>query len=186
MAVVAANTDAVGTGGRVCTNHPDRETLVSCGRCLKPFCTACLLHTAAGQRCYECAGVRKNYAQRAGLVRFSQAFGALVIGAAVATMLGFFSFFVAGMAGSYAGQLMSPAVTRHTRPWVYIPVALVVFLGTWAGWSLAVIARLIVSPPRGGANVFVNLSVVPVAVLFSGQLWIFFAIAAVVVFLRVR
>jgi len=117
------------------------------------------------------------------VARFAQAFGAVLIGAAVATMLGFFSFFVAGMAGSYAGQLLSPMVTRHTRPWVYIPVALVVFLGTWAGWSLAVMARLVVSPPRGGT---INVLVVPMAALFSGQLWIFFAIAAVVVFLRVR
>jgi hypothetical protein len=141
------------------------------------------MHTPAGQRCFECAGVRKNYAQRAATARILQAFGALLAGAAIATMLGFFSLFVAGMAGSYAGQTLSPLVTRHTRPWVYIPVALVVFCGTWAGWSLAVIARVLVSPPRGGA---LNPLAIPVLALYSGQLWLFVAIAAVVVFLRVR
>jgi hypothetical protein len=184
MAVVRANTEAVGAAARTCTNHPDRETLVSCGRCLRPFCTQCLIHTPAGQRCYECAGVRKDYARRASVGRFVQAFGVLFIGAAISTLLGFFSFFIAGMAGSYAGQTMSPAVTRHTRPWVYIPVVLVVFTGAWLGWSVATIARLLLFSAQRGIQL--NVLSVPVAALFNPQLWVFLAIAAVVVFLRTR
>ena len=187
MAVVRANVDSAGSPTRTCTTHPGRETLVSCGRCLRPFCTDCLVHSPAGQRCFECAGVRRDYARRAGVARFAQAFGALLLGAAISSFVGFFSFFIAFAAGGYAGQLLSPVVTRHTRAWVYVPVALVVFLGTWLGWSIAgILARTMALTARGIALNLVSLLDVPIDLLFAPRLWIFLAITAVAVFLRVR
>jgi hypothetical protein len=40
---------------RRCTWHPDRETLLSCGRCGRPMCTACARKHPVGLRCKECA-----------------------------------------------------------------------------------------------------------------------------------
>jgi hypothetical protein len=187
MAVVKSNTGTVGAEARTCTNHPERETLVACGRCLKPFCTECLVHTPAGLRCYDCAGVKRNYAARAGAARFAQAFGALLLGAAISSFVGFFSFFIAAAAGGYAGQLLSPTVTRHTRPWVYIPLALVVFLGTWLGWSIAGVAGgMMTMAARGIALDPLRLVALPIAMLFAPRLWIYFAITAIAVLQRDR
>jgi membrane associated rhomboid family serine protease len=40
----------------VCYRHPGRETLVSCSNCERPICTDCMVQTAVGIKCPECAG----------------------------------------------------------------------------------------------------------------------------------
>ena len=42
-----------------CATHPNTETLLSCGKCDKPICPRCLVHTPVGARCKECANVRR-------------------------------------------------------------------------------------------------------------------------------
>ena len=41
----------------MCYRHPNRETYVSCSNCLRPICTDCMVQTAVGIKCPECAGV---------------------------------------------------------------------------------------------------------------------------------
>jgi membrane associated rhomboid family serine protease len=41
---------------KVCYRHPGRETLVSCSNCDRPICTDCMVQTAVGIKCPECAG----------------------------------------------------------------------------------------------------------------------------------
>ena len=183
MAVVKSNTDEVGAGPRTCTRHPERETLIACGRCLRPFCTQCLIQTPAGQRCYECAGVRRDFAQRAATRRFLSAFGVMLLGGAISTLLGgFFSLFIAFAAGGAAGQTLSPAITRHNRQWVYLPAALVLFLGGWLGFSLGLLVRALL----GGGFDPLLLVVVPIAAVFETRLWVFLGIGAIVAYLRMR
>ena len=43
-----------------CATHPNTETLLSCGKCDKPICPKCLVHTPVGARCKECANVRRS------------------------------------------------------------------------------------------------------------------------------
>jgi membrane associated rhomboid family serine protease len=40
-----------------CYRHPGRETYLSCSNCLRPICTDCMVQTAVGIKCPECAGV---------------------------------------------------------------------------------------------------------------------------------
>ena len=40
-----------------CAVHHSRETLLACGRCLRPYCTTCLTHTVVGMRCQDCGGI---------------------------------------------------------------------------------------------------------------------------------
>jgi hypothetical protein len=42
-----------------CAAHPDVETELACSRCGKPICPRCLVQTAVGARCRECARVTR-------------------------------------------------------------------------------------------------------------------------------
>ena len=39
-----------------CYRHPNVETYVSCSNCERPICTDCMVQTAVGIKCPECAG----------------------------------------------------------------------------------------------------------------------------------
>ena len=45
-----------------CAKHSDVETSVSCGRCEKPVCVRCMVHTDVGVRCRDCAPPRPGIA----------------------------------------------------------------------------------------------------------------------------
>jgi hypothetical protein len=177
----AAQTEPA-TQTRYCVNHPDRETLVSCGRCGRPFCTQCLVHTPAGQRCYECAGVRRDYAQRAAVRQFSQAFGAIVLGALVSSLAGFFGLFIAFLAGGYFGQTVGPLVNRRTRPWIYLPILLALFAGAIVGFTISIAFR---SGGRILAAPELLLFLIP-SIVFSSQFLLYIAITAVAAYMRMR
>ncbi|MFN3974794.1 MAG: hypothetical protein ACK4K2_05935 [Dehalococcoidia bacterium] len=42
-----------------CAFHPGVETALRCGRCERPICPRCLVHTPVGARCRQCAQVRR-------------------------------------------------------------------------------------------------------------------------------
>jgi hypothetical protein len=171
-------------GPRACTNHPDRETYVSCGRCGRPFCPDCLIHTPAGQRCYACAGVRRDWARRAFARRVLQAFGIAALGGGIAAVLPglIFVLFAGLIAGGAAGQSLSPLVNRRTRGQVYLLGLLALFAGALVGW---VVAQAVVISAR------VPLSQIPPGVLVASALasltfWVFTVVAAAVGYQRVR
>lgn len=41
-----------------CRKHPNRETVLRCGKCGDPICTECTIQTPVGARCRECAQIR--------------------------------------------------------------------------------------------------------------------------------
>lgn len=169
---------------RRCTNHPDRETYVACGRCERPFCPDCLIQSPAGQRCYECAGVRRDYAQRAFWRRVLQAFGAVAVGAGIAALLPgvFFVLFAGLFAGGAAGQSLSPLVNRKTRGRVYLLGLLALVCGAFLGWLAALLLR------TSGLPVPFDVRLVALAptVLQSWLFWLFTGVAAAVGYQRVR
>ena len=177
--------DAAGPLPRRCTNHPDRETYIACGRCERPYCPDCLIQTPAGQRCYECAGVRRDFAQRNFARRLLQALGASAAGAAIAALLGsiLFVVFVAAATGGAAGQLLSPLVNRRTRQRVYLLGLVALIGGAFAGWLAVLLLRTM------GAPVPLDILVTELAqrrVLMNWLFWVFTAIAAGVGYQRVR
>lgn len=54
-------------GPMYCYRHPDRETLLRCGRCDRPICSECQVRHPVGIRCPECAPVRQHGAVNARL-----------------------------------------------------------------------------------------------------------------------
>ena len=59
-----------------CATHPNVETLLSCGKCDKPICPKCLVHTPVGVRCKECANVRRSPIYEVSTVYYLKAAGA--------------------------------------------------------------------------------------------------------------
>ena len=59
-----------------CATHPNTETLLSCGKCDKPICPRCLVHTPVGGRCKECANVRRSPIYEVSALYYLKAAGA--------------------------------------------------------------------------------------------------------------
>ena len=76
----------------VCYRHPGRETLVSCSNCERPICTDCMVQTAVGIKCPECAGQPAGVAKAATRARrvAGEGTGALVTKALIALNVGIF------------------------------------------------------------------------------------------------
>jgi hypothetical protein len=98
-----------------CYNHPQRETLLRCNRCERPMCTACAVLTPTGYRCKECVRGQQKIFDTAQWWDYPLAAivaGVLAyIGGFVASLLGFFTIFVAPI----AGMIISEAVRLVLR-----------------------------------------------------------------------
>ena len=119
-----------------CSRHGERETLLTCGRCGQPYCTACLIHTPAGQRCHQCAG-RQSPRRRASnpgrpcgrRSRLRQA-----PAPARSSLSGWwFILLFAGIAGFAGATRWAPLVNNRTRNRSLAIMALSFFGGTIAG-----------------------------------------------------
>jgi membrane associated rhomboid family serine protease len=57
------------TQTQVCYRHPRAETAVSCSNCGRPICTDCMVFSAVGIKCPDCAGQKPTVKKAAGRVR---------------------------------------------------------------------------------------------------------------------
>jgi rhomboid protease GluP len=64
---VQSPSEPASAGPMYCYRHPDRETLLRCGRCDRPICAECQVRHPVGIRCPECAPVRQQGAVNARL-----------------------------------------------------------------------------------------------------------------------
>lgn len=108
-----------------CATHPNVETELSCGKCEKPICPRCLVHTPVGARCRECAQVRRIPTYNMSNTTFLRAGGAaLGAGIGIGAAWAFFNLVtyvfygvLAGLAIGYAiGELVSLATNRKAGP----------------------------------------------------------------------
>src|SRR5207249_1586453 len=96
-----------------------------------------LIHTPAGQRCYECAGVRRRAAGTAATGALLKALGVVVLGAAIGSLFGLLGLLAGGVTGQIAGQIVGPSVNRHTRRVLYPLAFALAVAGSLLGWSAA-------------------------------------------------
>jgi hypothetical protein len=106
-----------------CATHPNVETELACGKCGKPICPRCLVHTPVGARCRECANLRKLPQYQISLGYLARATGAsLVTGLILGGIWGLlvpFSFFglLAGLGVGYCvGEIVSISANRKFGP----------------------------------------------------------------------
>src|SRR5512140_2061741 len=86
-----------------CVNHPNVETSLRCNRCERPICTRCAVLTPTGYRCKECVRGQQKIFETAQVIDYPLAFVIAMalgyVGSLVASVLGFFTIFIAPIAG---------------------------------------------------------------------------------------
>jgi hypothetical protein len=100
-----------------CYVHPERETLLRCNRCERPICSQCAVLTPTGYRCKNCVRGQQKVFDTAQSTDFIFAAGiALVLsflGSLIASVMGFFTIFIAPIAGVIIAEAVRWAVHRR-------------------------------------------------------------------------
>jgi hypothetical protein len=100
-----------------CANHPDIETNLRCNRCEKPICTRCAVLTPTGYRCRECVRSQQKTFDTAEWYDYILAIviAAILafIGSRITSFIGFFTIFVAPIAGMIIAEAVRAAIRRR-------------------------------------------------------------------------
>jgi hypothetical protein len=101
-----------------CANHPNRLTYVTCSNCGKPLCPDCMVFSAVGIKCKECARMPRSARVTLKTNKFLLAIAA---GFWAATVLGFAYYYILGslrfffvfiFVAAGIGYLVGEAVSR--------------------------------------------------------------------------
>jgi hypothetical protein len=141
-----------------CYRHPDRETLVRCGRCDQPICTGCSMQGPVGWRCKECGKPPRDLltilTPRQLALGLVVALGAGTLAALAGMRVGFFlSLCIGPVIGAFIAEGVMRATGYKRGIW---PLALVL-LGIMGGVLIA-----------AGVNYMTYTSGVPAEVAESG------------------
>jgi hypothetical protein len=100
-----------------CENHPHVETTLRCNRCEKPICAKCAVLTETGYRCTECVRSQQKSFDTATTIDYILAIGIAVIlayiGSLISSRIGFFTIFVAPIAGIIIAEAIRRAIQRR-------------------------------------------------------------------------
>jgi hypothetical protein len=117
-----------------CANHPQTPTTLRCNRCGKPICPKCAVLTPTGYRCKECVrGQQKNFDTAYWydyLTSFVLAGVLSYIGARFIPLLGFFTIFLAPIAGVAIAEAVRFVVRRRRSRRLPILTTLAAVLGS--------------------------------------------------------
>lgn len=136
-----------------CANHPNVETSLRCNRCEKPICTRCAVLTPTGYRCKECVRGQQKIFDTAQWYDYPLAFTmALVlsyIGSRIIPALGFFSIFLAPVAGVIIAEAARAVVRRRRSKRLSQVIAAAAALGSLPILLLAGLGILMSGSPGG-------------------------------------
>lgn len=170
-----------------CANHPKRMTMVTCSECGKPLCPDCMVYSAVGIKCRECAKMPRSSLVTLKTGRMARAVAA---GLGAGTAVGFVYYYILG-AGRFffliffiaagIGWLVGEAVIRASGYYHGVKTAAIAAASTvWA----------FVIPPL--FSVFLNMGFSWSSIVFgftrmTGIInWVIMAIAAYVAWRRNR
>jgi hypothetical protein len=135
---------------RECANHPGRMTMVSCSACGKPLCPDCMVFSAVGIKCSECARMPRSSRVTLKHGRLLRAVGA---GLGAGTAIGFAYYYILGTIGFFfffffvaagIGYVVGEAVVRASGHYRGLQTAVIAALSTvWAFVVPPLIAGLI-------------------------------------------
>ncbi len=106
-----------------CANHPQTPTALRCNKCGKPVCVKCIVRTPVGYRCKECVRGQQQIFETA--VWYDYIIAAVIaaplagLAGFLVTSLGFFSIFLAPLAGGLIAELVRLAVRRRRSRYLH-------------------------------------------------------------------
>jgi hypothetical protein len=116
-----------------CVNHPGVETRLTCSNCGTPICPRCMVTTAVGQKCRDCArqsGRAKGTPEPALLARaFGAGFAVAVVGGAVLLFTPFLRILLAAALGLLVAAASRWAARRRVHTQLGIVAAAAAVLG---------------------------------------------------------
>ncbi len=100
-----------------CANHPDVETGLRCNRCEKPICVKCAILTPTGYRCVDCVRSQQKIFNTAVwfdyLLSIPIAIILAFIGSSLTSRIGFFTIFIAPVAGVVIAEAIRFAIRKR-------------------------------------------------------------------------
>ncbi|HUS14879.1 MAG TPA: hypothetical protein VM536_07645 [Chloroflexia bacterium] len=103
-----------------CANHPTVPTYLRCGRCEKPICAKCRIHTPIGYRCFDCANVSVLPTYAVSNTFYARAILGGIMVATVVGLLGAmlpgFDFWIMLILGVGVGEVVSAAANQKRGP----------------------------------------------------------------------
>ena len=110
-----------------CANHPAVETSLRCNNCEKPICPKCAVRTPIGYRCRECVRGQQKVFDTANWYDFPLSFiiaAALSFaGSLVVSFVGFFTIFIAPIAGVIIAEAVRLAIHRRRSKSLFMTAA---------------------------------------------------------------
>lgn len=168
-----------------CVNHPNRETLLRCGKCGQPICTECAIRHPVGLRCPQCARLKKvptydvsaQYYLRALLVGLGVSVVCVVMVQVLRLLIPIFflSFFAGLIAGGVIAEAVSKATAHKRGRGLQIVAGVCVLLGYLMGTSLVLMFRF-------GAGAWLLIP----AILLNPYSWIYPIVALATAVARLR
>lgn len=117
-----------------CANHPQVETSLRCNRCEKPICSKCAVLTPTGYRCKECIRGQQRTFETARWVDFPVGIATAGIlsflGSLLAANLGFFTIFIAPIAGTAIAEAIRYLIRRRRSKLLYRLIAAATLAGS--------------------------------------------------------
>lgn len=117
-----------------CANHPSIETGLRCNNCEKPICPKCAVLTPTGYRCQECVKGHQKVFDTAEWFDYPISFVLVAVlsflGSLLASVLGFFTIFVAPIAGLVIAEAARFAVRGRRSPRLFTTAAIAAVLGS--------------------------------------------------------
>jgi len=100
-----------------CANHPNVETGLRCNNCSKPICPKCAVLTPTGYRCRECLRSQQKVFETTVWYDYPLALGIAAIlaflGSLLASIMGFFTLFIAPIAGVIIAEATRWVIRRR-------------------------------------------------------------------------
>jgi hypothetical protein len=168
-----------------CFRHPDRETLIRCGRCDRPICTKCAMQGPVGMRCRDCGRPGPDPLTT---LNHRQLGAGVAVAVGAGTLAGFvglqMGFLLSLCVGPFIGGLIGEGVMRATGYKRGNRVRAIVLLGLIGGLLLAIALDYLLVMPE-----VLALPVDAIAPLFwteAASSLVFLAAATVGAFARLR
>jgi len=165
-----------------CANHPTVATSLRCNKCNKPICHKCAVLTPVGYRCRECVRGQQQVFETVVWYDYIVA-GVLAavlggLAGALLTRLGWFTIFLAPVAGGAIAEIVRLAVRRRRGRNLYLVAAGAYVAGCLPLFVIGLLSLFFIGNQGGGAGLFTLL----------GLLWpvVYTALATSTFYTRLR